>query len=78
MTGRDENQKPIAHVRQDEQGRFIVHDLEAHLSGVAHLASGFAAQFGSDDWAHRAGLWHDLGKYSQAFQRRISHASTRI
>jgi CRISPR-associated endonuclease/helicase Cas3 len=61
----------LAHVRQDDHGRFIIHDLEEHLSGVAALASEFASLFGSSDWAYLAGLWHDLGKYSMEFQQRI-------
>jgi CRISPR-associated endonuclease/helicase Cas3 len=67
------NTKPafLAHVRQDNQGHFIVHNLEEHLSGVASLASEFSSLFGSSDWAYLAGLWHDLGKYSKEFQQRI-------
>jgi len=65
----------LAHVRQDEHGCFIVHDLEEHLSGVATIASEFATTFGSLDWAYLAGLWHDLGKYSREFQRRIKSLS---
>jgi CRISPR-associated endonuclease/helicase Cas3 len=30
------------------------------------------------DWAHVAGLWHDLGKYSVEFQRRIKSISVTI
>jgi hypothetical protein len=41
------------------------------LRGVATLASEFASPFGSSDWASLAGLWHDLGKYSKAFQQMI-------
>lgn len=65
----------LAHVRQDEHGCFIVHDLEEHLLGVATIASGFATTFGSPDWAYLAGLWHDLGKYSREFQGRIKSLS---
>lgn len=75
MTEAENNRVTIAHVRKDEHGKFIVHDLEEHLSGVAGLASDFALRFGSSDWAHLAGLWHDLGKYSQAFQHRIKTLS---
>ncbi len=42
--------------------------LRDHLKAVAALARGFAAPFGAGDWAYLAGLWHDLGKYSAAFQ----------
>lgn len=64
----------LAHVRE-ENGSFIVHDLEEHLSRVATLASEFASLFGNSDWAYLAGLWHDLGKYAKEFQRRIKSLS---
>ena len=50
---------------------FHVHELEEHLRSVGARAGGYAAVFGSGDWANVAGLWHDLGKYSAEFQRRI-------
>ncbi|RKI05467.1 CRISPR-associated endonuclease Cas3'' [Corallococcus sp. AB038B] len=56
-----------AHV--DEQGR--PHLLEEHLEAVGELAARFARRFGSEEWARLAGRWHDLGKYTAAFQRRI-------
>lgn len=48
------------------------HTLRAHLEGVAHLAERFASKWGGGDWAHYAGLWHDLGKFSDAFQTMIT------
>jgi CRISPR-associated endonuclease/helicase Cas3 len=39
-----------------------------HLRDTARRAEGFATAFGSAEWGHLAGLWHDLGKYSDAFQ----------
>ncbi len=45
--------------------------LEEHLKNVAELASQFAVRFGGDNWAYLAGLWHDLGKYSPAFQAKL-------
>lgn len=65
----------LAHVRQNEGGEYVIHDLEDHLRGVAQLAEQFALDFGSADWAYVAGLWHDLGKYSKEFQRRIKSLS---
>jgi len=41
---------------------------------VGRRAAGFAAPFGSDEWARLAGLWHDLGKYRPAFQHMIHSA----
>ncbi len=65
----------LAHVRQDDGGRWLPHLLDDHLRGVAVLAEMFAAAFGAGDWAKLAGLWHDLGKYRPAFQRYIRGAS---
>lgn len=42
--------------------------LVDHLLNVAELAGGFAAQFGEGEWGYLAGLWHDLGKFADAFQ----------
>ncbi len=42
--------------------------LEEHLIGVADLAQRFASAFDAGPWGRAAGLWHDLGKYSEAFQ----------
>lgn len=46
------------------------HTLVAHLCSVADLAAQ-AAPPGAMDWAHLAGLWHDLGKFRPGFQRYI-------
>lgn len=42
--------------------------LEDHLWGVARKAADFARPFRGEEWAFLAGLWHDLGKYSNEFQ----------
>lgn len=47
--------------------------LAPHLLAVAGRASAFAASFGGE-WARAAGLLHDIGKASDAFQRRIRGA----
>jgi len=48
--------------------------LEEHLKNVAEMARSFAESFGAGDWGYLAGLWHDLGKYSEAFQQRLGAA----
>jgi CRISPR-associated endonuclease/helicase Cas3 len=45
--------------------------LEDHLRDVAKLAGKFADAFGAGKWGYLAGLWHDLGKYSPAFQAKL-------
>lgn len=65
----------LAHVRRNDDGSFEIHDLEEHLRAVAGLAGEFATDFGASDWGHLAGLWHDLGKYSSAFQSYIARGA---
>lgn len=65
----------LAHVRQLPDGRWTEHLLEEHLREVARLAGNFSSAFGSEDWARLAGLWHDLGKHREAFQRYIKTVS---
>jgi CRISPR-associated endonuclease/helicase Cas3 len=50
--------------------------LEDHLRGVAERSREFAVPFGAGDWGGLAGLWHDLGKYSEAFQLYLRTASS--
>ena len=64
----------LAHVRRDGD-TFALHDLDEHLHGVGKRAEAYAQVFGNGDWARVAGLWHDLGKYSAEFQRRIKSVS---
>lgn len=51
--------------------------LQDHLQAVAELAQARAQVFGGADWAHLAGLLHDLGKYSDAFQKRLHGSDQR-
>ena len=53
--------------------------VEAHLAQSARLASGFAQAFDAEKWGHLCGIWHDLGKYSDAFQQKIrTDSNTRV
>jgi len=52
--------------------------LETHLRNAATLAAGFAATFDSEEWGRLAGLWHDLGKYQDEFQRRLHGESISV
>ena len=45
--------------------------LSDHLEAVARGAAARARKFGAGDVAALAGLLHDLGKYSDAFQKRL-------
>jgi CRISPR-associated endonuclease/helicase Cas3 len=46
--------------------------LEWHLRRAGALARRFGSSFGVDQTAATSGLLHDVGKYSDEFQRRIA------
>ncbi len=52
--------------------------LSEHLQQVAALAGQFAAAFGAAELGHCAGLLHDLGKYTDAFQRRLRGSAEKV
>lgn len=60
----------IAHARKDGDD-WIEHSLEDHLREVARRAGESAKKLEASEWAWLAGVWHDLGKYSPAFQTYI-------
>lgn len=67
---------PIAHVRKNEDGTWAEpQPLTDHLAGTAKLASKFAESFGSSAWAYTAGIAHDIGKSSEAWQRYLGNKS---
>ncbi len=47
------------------------HELAEHLNSVAQKASKYMQDFGMQQRGYLAGLLHDLGKYSVAFQKKI-------
>lgn len=67
----------VAHVKLDGQNEEWLdpHGLDDHLQKVAELSAAKAAGFQSAGWGLASGLWHDLGKYREAFQKYIRDAS---
>ena len=65
----------VAHISEDGER---VESVETHLRQVAQLASTFADDFGAASWAYAAGIAHDIGKFSLAFQRRILHDGPKV
>ncbi|MBI5515427.1 MAG: CRISPR-associated endonuclease Cas3'' [Deltaproteobacteria bacterium] len=61
--------------RSGGSGTLRVHDLREHLNGTERRAREFAEAFDSAEWAAIAGRWHDLGKYSRAFQDYLRESS---
>ena len=52
--------------------------LSEHLTDVGELAAQKASFFGAMDLARVTGLLHDLGKYTDEFQRRIAGEAVRV
>ena len=65
----------VAHISEDGER---VESVETHLRQVAQLVSTFADDFGAASWAYAAGIAHDIGKFSLAFQRRILHDGPKV
>lgn len=60
-----------AHVRETESGEIIYQTVAEHLQGCARLCADYASAFGAEEAGKLAGLTHDLGKCTVAFQRRL-------
>lgn len=60
-----------AHIRQDENGETVYQTVAEHLTGTAALCREFAAGFGAEADGDLMGLAHDLGKCTDAFQKRL-------
>ena len=65
----------LAHVSVDGTRSQTVRQ---HLLGTAALAEQFAQPFEACSQARLAGLLHDVGKYSCAFQRRLAGSADRV
>lgn len=53
--------------------------LEEHLKNVSELAAGFCKPFDAEEWGRAAGMLHDLGKGSAAFQNKlINNTNARV
>ena len=57
----------LAHQAEDGRRQTVLE----HLRGTARRSCGYARDFGAEKQGELAGLAHDLGKYTTAFQRRL-------
>ena len=64
-----------AHSAQDKLGNLLPYEhwqtLQSHSVNVGKMAVGFARVFGAQEIACQTGQLHDLGKYSEPFDRRL-------
>lgn len=64
----------LAHIAGDGRTQTVLE----HLEGTAALCEQFAAHFGAGPEGRLAGMAHDLGKYSEEFQRRLHGSPERV
>lgn len=57
----------LAHIAEDGRKQTIIE----HLEGTAKIAGKFASIFNMKDEAEYIGMLHDIGKYSDGFQKRL-------
>ena len=57
----------LSHISEDGREQTVID----HLNGTARRSAAFASDFGSEDFGRLVGLAHDIGKNSQAFQKRL-------
>lgn len=64
-----------AHSAQDKLGNLLPYEhwqtLQSHSVNVGEMAAEFARVFGAQEIACQTGQFHDLGKYSEAFNHRL-------
>ena len=63
----------LAHIAEDGRKQSI----EEHLQGTADCCAAFAKEFGAEEQGRFIGLLHDIGKYSDEFQKRL-HGGPRV
>ena len=61
----------ISHIKQLENGQWLIQPNEEHQLNVALRAKSFAQSFGLPEWGYTLGMLHDEGKKKQSFQNYI-------
>ena len=78
--------KPIRRRRNGMDRTFYAHislngekqTVKEHLHGTAELCGKFASEFNAQDIGYMTGLMHDIGKYSEAFQKRLLEDGAKV
>ena len=68
------DEKYYAHWSEDGRKQTVL----AHLLCTALLCAQFAAKFGEKALGYWAGLLHDIGKFTQAFQKRLFYGGKKV
>lgn len=68
------DEKYYAHWSEDGRKQTVL----AHLLCTALLCAQFAEKFGEKALGYWAGLLHDIGKFTQAFQKRLFDGGKKV
>lgn len=68
-------EKYLAHVSEDKSR---IQSIAEHAKNTGEIAKKFAEAFGYGEWGYCAGILHDIGKYSVAFQKKILGENCRV
>lgn len=74
----NDNSRYIAHKRERQPGVYEIQTVKEHLEGTAKYAKAFAEKFGAGAFGKCCGDYHDLGKYSEEFQKRIQEDGPKV
>jgi len=67
--------KYYAHTKKDSDEK---QELKDHLKDTAKKSAEFAEKFNQKEFGRIVGLFHDLGKYSEKFQRRLRGSTEKV
>ena len=67
-----------AHTESNIPGKTGWETVQTHLNAVADAAAKFASKYGMEDAARLAGLFHDAGKMSDTFAKRLQGSSIKV
>ena len=65
-----------AHKREMPDGAIVTQTVREHLVGTAQRAAQCLRQVGLEHAGYLAGLLHDLGKYTEAFQQYLDEGDS--
>ncbi len=68
----------VFYARPGKNGLLDGQTLADHLGEVAELARKFSDKFSSGEWGYALGLLHDLGKYQEEFQRKLTGENIKV
>lgn len=70
-----DGKKDIAHLKEMNDGTWLIQTVDEHCTNTAKLAGSFASKFDCKSFGEKLGLFHDKGKDTPEFQAYIKNKS---